>query len=111
MEPFHNNPTKFKTCSHCKSEICKEKNACLLKSARGVKENIQKLSGIFDAMITLSKEGDTIAQRSGPMTVTRKRDGKTISTTKTEPTGVNIKRGEKQNTESVLPPEYDDKKS
>lgn len=117
MEPFHNNPTKFQTCDHCKSNICKEKNACLLKSASGVKKNVQGLSRIFDSMIALARDGDIIAQRSEPMRVKAKEvkvDGRRVVTgvDKSAPVGDNIvvrkKKKAKTSSPTVQPSSYAD---
>jgi hypothetical protein len=63
MEPFHNNPT-FSPCENCKSEMCSQKNACLLKSARGLKKRTKTLGRIFDALTMLAmKEGDVLATK------------------------------------------------
>jgi hypothetical protein len=63
MEPFHNNPT-FTSCENCKSDMCAQKNACLLKSARGLKKRTKTLGRIFDALTMLAiKEGDVLATK------------------------------------------------
>ena len=104
MEPFHNNPTKFNTCDHCKSAACKEKSACLLKSARGVKKNIQNLSGIFDSMIALAREdGKVIAHRSEPMRYTHKKDGRLISSEQRRPVGDDIVKKRKRKDKKAAP--------
>ena len=89
MEPFHNNPT-FTSCENCKSDMCAQKNACLLKSARGLKKRTKTLGRIFDALTMLAMKERSTQWRQLP-DGNWTQDAKDI---KVKPPPVNISRGQ-----------------